>query len=98
MLRHCLPGTIRRALDDLPRSIDETYERILLSIGEERWEYAQRLFQCLAISFQPLRVDELAEILTFEFDVGTSCQCWKRTLPLPHFPQTRTHSSRAGFP
>src|SRR5260221_14534263 len=71
MLRRCLPGTIRRALDDLPRSLDETYERILFSIGEERWEYAQRLFQCLAESFRPLGVDELAEILAIQFDAGT---------------------------
>ena len=70
MLRRCLPATIRRALDDLPRSLDETYERILLSIGEERWDYARRLFQCLAVSIRPLRVDELAEILAMQFDVG----------------------------
>jgi len=70
MLRRCLPATIRRALDDLPRSLDETYERILLSIGEERWDYAWRLFQCLAVSIRPLRVDELAEILAMQFDVG----------------------------
>jgi len=63
MLRRCLPGRIRRALDDLPESLDETYERILFSIVEERWEYAQRLFQCLAVSFRPLCVDELAEVL-----------------------------------
>jgi len=71
MLRRCLPGTIRRALDDLPKSLDETYERILFSIGEERWEYAQRLFQCLAVSFRPLCVDELAEVLAIQFDAGT---------------------------
>jgi ankyrin repeat protein len=70
MLRRCLPATIRRALNDLPGSLDETYERILLSIGEERWEYAQRLFQFLAVSFRPLRVDELAEVLAMQFDTG----------------------------
>ena len=71
MLRRCLPGTIRRALDDLPKSLDETYERILSSIGEERWEYAQRLFRCLAVSLRPLCVDELAEVLAIQFDAGT---------------------------
>ena len=58
-------------MDDLPRSLDDTYERILLSIGEERWEYAHRLFQCLAVSIRPLRVDELAEILAIQFDART---------------------------
>ena len=70
MLRHYLPATIRCALDDLPRSLDGTYERILLGIEEERWDYAQRLFQCLAASIRPLRVDELAEILAMQFEVG----------------------------
>jgi ankyrin repeat protein len=70
MLRRCLPAGIRRAMEDLPRSLDETYERILLSIGEERWDYAQRLFQCLAVSIRPLRVDELAEVLAIQFNAG----------------------------
>jgi hypothetical protein len=70
MLRRCIPAAIRRALDDLPESLDETYQRILLSIGQERRDYARRLFQCLAVSIRPLRVDEVADILTIQFDVG----------------------------
>ena len=42
--------------------MDETYERILLEIDEEKQVYASRLFQCLAMSIRPLRVEELAEI------------------------------------
>jgi len=42
--------------------LDETYERILLEIDEEKQVYANRLFQCLAISIRPLHVEELAEI------------------------------------
>ena len=41
--------------------MDETYERILLEIDEEKQAYASQLFQCLAVSIRPLRVDELAE-------------------------------------
>src|SRR6266851_9656429 len=69
-LRRCFPFAIRRTLDDLPRSLDETYDRILLGIAHERQEYAQRLFHCLSVSFRPLRVEELAEILSIQFDAG----------------------------
>jgi len=42
--------------------LDDTYERILLEIDEEKQVYANRLFQCLVMSIRPLRVEELAEI------------------------------------
>jgi len=70
MLRRCIPAAIRRALRDLPESLDETYERILLSIGQGCRDYAQRLFQCLAVSIRLLRTDEVADILAIQFDVG----------------------------
>ena len=55
-------------LNDLPKALDETFIRILLSIDEEKREYAQRLLQCLVVSIRPLLVEELAEILAFQFD------------------------------
>jgi hypothetical protein len=70
VLKRSLPSTIRRILGDLPRSLDETYDRILLGIAQERREYAQRLFQCISVSIRPLRVEELAEILAIQFDEG----------------------------
>jgi hypothetical protein len=48
--------------------LDKTYERILLGIDKQKRKYAQRLFQCLLVSFRPLRVDELAEFLAVQFD------------------------------
>ena len=67
-LRRTLPASIRKVLNDLPKTLDETYRRSLLGIDEEKREYAQRLFQCLVVSIRPLRVDELAEILAVQFD------------------------------
>ena len=55
-------------LSDLPKTLDETYGRTLLGIDEEKREYAQRLFQCLAVSIRPLHLEELAEILAVRFD------------------------------
>jgi hypothetical protein len=49
-------------LGELPKTLDETYERILTEIDEEKHPYARRLFQSLVISIRPLRVDELAEL------------------------------------
>jgi len=69
-LRRCFPSGIRHALNELPKSLDETYDRILLGIAEERQEYAQRLFRCLAESIRPLCVEELAEVLAIRFDAG----------------------------
>jgi hypothetical protein len=54
-------------LEDLPKTLDETYDRTLLGIDEEKREYAQRLFRCLAVSIRPLRVEELAEVLAIRF-------------------------------
>ena len=71
-LRHCLPGRIRRALDELPKSLDETYERALEDIGDQNWEYAHRLFQCVAAASRPLRVEELAEFLAFDFEAEST--------------------------
>ena len=69
-LRRCFPASIRHALDELPKTLDETYERILLEIDEEKRVYTIRLFQCLAFSRRPLRVRELAEILAIQFDTA----------------------------
>src|SRR5580698_4952342 len=67
-LRHTFPISIRKVLNDLPKTLDETYDRTLLNIDEEKREFAQRLFRCLAVSIRPLRVDELGEILAIQFD------------------------------
>ncbi|KAH9068102.1 hypothetical protein EDB83DRAFT_2595581 [Lactarius deliciosus] len=69
-LRRCLPGRIRRALGELPSTLDATYERTLLDIDEQNWAYAYRLFQCITVASRPLRVEELAEFLAFDLDEG----------------------------
>jgi ankyrin repeat protein len=69
-LRRCIPGRIRRALEELPETLDETYARSLEEIDEQNWEYAHRLFQCVAAASRPLFVTELAEFLAFDFEAG----------------------------
>jgi len=66
-LRGCHPGRIRHALVELPETLDETYQRTLGEINKADWELAHRLFQCVAVASRPLRVEELAEFLAFDF-------------------------------
>ncbi|KAI0270078.1 hypothetical protein BGY98DRAFT_1190151 [Russula aff. rugulosa BPL654] len=66
-LRRCMPSSIRKALDELPITLDDTYERILQGIPKEKFQHARRLFQCIVAAIRPLRVEELAEIFAIEF-------------------------------
>ena len=69
-LRSCHPRMLRSALDDLPDTLDETYEHALLRIEKSKWGYAHSLFQCLTVSIRPLHVEELAEVLSVLLDTG----------------------------
>jgi len=69
-LTNCFPGKIQDILNGLPESLDETYERTLREIQEPKWESAQRLLVCVTVAYRPLRVEELAEILAFDFKSG----------------------------
>ena len=66
----CIPARIQHALADLPETLDETYERTLREINKADWEFAHRLFQFVAVASRPLRVEELAELLAFDFKAG----------------------------
>ena len=59
---------MRQILEELPESLDETYERILKEIRKPKQGPAHRLLQCLVTAVRPLRVEELAEVLAFDFD------------------------------
>src|SRR5713101_3190189 len=66
----CIPARIRHALADLPETLDETYERTLREIKKADWEFAYRIFKFVAVAVRPLRVDELTELLAFDFEAG----------------------------
>jgi hypothetical protein len=68
MLQNCLPQNVQHVLRELPKSLDETYERMLKGIGTANRRQAHRLLQCLTVATRPLRVEELAEILALDFD------------------------------
>ena len=66
-LRHCLPPSVRGILEELPETLDETYERVLREINKANRQHACRLLQCLTVALRPLRVEELAEVLAIDF-------------------------------
>jgi ankyrin repeat protein len=72
-----VPARIRQALDELPETLDETYQRTLREINKADWQSAHRLFQFVAVASRPLLVEELAELLAFDFEAG----------PIPKFQE-----------
>ena len=70
-LQHCFPPNLRQYLNELPETLDETYERILKGINKAQRDNAHRLLQCLTVAVRPLRVEELAELLAFDFRAST---------------------------
>lgn len=55
------PHRIAEALKSLPKSLDETYDRILCNIREEDRKYALRILYWLIHSIRPISPEELAE-------------------------------------
>jgi hypothetical protein len=64
IIRTCIcQDEIIQALESLPETLDETYQRILQSIPINRSKDALRILQWLVFSARPLRIDEVAELL-----------------------------------
>ena len=83
-LRRCFPSSIRKTLNELPPTLDETYERTLQEIPKEKKQHAHRLFQCLIAAIRPLRVEELAEIFAIDFDEDAASnfvEDWRPEIP-----------------
>ena len=70
-LRHCLSPSLRRTLEELPKTLDGTYERVLREINKANRQHALHLLQCLTVALRPLRVEELAEVLAIDFDASS---------------------------
>ena len=68
VLRHSFPSSVKLILEELPESLDETYERILREIRKPNQGHAHRLMQCLVAAVRPLQIQEFAEILAFDFN------------------------------
>ena len=68
-LQRCLNLTaLRKSLSSLPKTLDDTYARILGDIPEEFSDYAIRILQWLTHSVAPLSLNEVADVLATNID------------------------------
>ncbi|KAF8519180.1 hypothetical protein JB92DRAFT_2675349, partial [Gautieria morchelliformis] len=71
-LRKCRsPHELKMALTNLPKTLYETYDRILLGIDESNRVYALKLLQWLAFSVDPVSLRLAVEILATDPDAKT---------------------------
>jgi ankyrin repeat protein len=61
---------VRKTLKSLPRTLDETYERILSIIDELYKEDVQRVLQWLCFCARPVTLEEMVEVLAVSFEDG----------------------------
>lgn len=79
VLKTCKDRTaLENALGSLPKTLHETYKRILLNIGEHDREKARRALIWLAFSRRPLRVEEVAEAAVLDPQLNTAFDPEKR--------------------
>ena len=65
--KDCLnPTSLEKALKSLPKTLDETYERILCSIKEKHRDYVRKVLYWLTYSERTLRLEEVAEIVALD--------------------------------
>ncbi|KAF2186074.1 purine and uridine phosphorylase [Zopfia rhizophila CBS 207.26] len=66
-LENCLEyRTLQTALSSLPKTLDETYDRILRGIPDEHKPYAIRILQFLTFSERPLRIKEAVDAIAVD--------------------------------
>ncbi|KAH6658355.1 hypothetical protein BKA67DRAFT_512547, partial [Truncatella angustata] len=84
-LEKCLERkALLKALNDLPKTLDTTYERILANIPPEYRDHTIRILQFLTYSERPLRLDEAIDAIAVDVgeDVGSRFDPRDR-LPVP---------------
>jgi len=57
---------LRKSLATLPKTLDQTYDRILTAISEEDRVYTIRILQWLTFSARPLSLEEVAEVAAID--------------------------------
>ncbi|KAH7031901.1 ankyrin repeat-containing domain protein [Macrophomina phaseolina] len=66
-LENCLGyQSLRRALGYLPKTLDETYDRILENVRDAHKHFIKRILQVLAFSERPPRIDEAIDAIVIQ--------------------------------
>ena len=70
-LRKCLKlGSLQKTLHTLPKTLEDTYDRILRDIDEEYQADASKILQWLCFSTRPIKLQEMVEVLAFDIEDG----------------------------
>ena len=64
------PIELRQFLYELPKSLDETYERVLKGIHEMNRGHVYRVLQCMTVAIRPFYVHEVAYIFASDPDAA----------------------------
>ena len=68
-MENCLTlPKLRKTLATLPKTLDDTYARILCNIDDEYQQYALHILQWLAFSMRPLHLKEIAEVVAIDIN------------------------------
>jgi hypothetical protein len=78
---------VEQQLRCLPKDLYESYDRIVYRIEEKDRKDALKLFQWLAFSIRPLKLDELAEVVAVDFE----------SRDLPWFDRNRRYDDTEGI-
>ena len=57
---------LRKSLTTLPKTLDQTYDRILAAINEQDRDFAMRILRWLTFSERPMSVEEIAEVVAID--------------------------------
>ena len=71
MLRNCMTiSAIRKKISDLAKSLDGTYDQILLQIDEEYQPEVLKTLQAITVTEKPLTLQEIVEIIAVDLDAN----------------------------
>jgi hypothetical protein len=73
---------LRKTLASLPKTLDNTYARILCNIDEEHTVNTLKILQWLAYSARPLQLGEIAEVIAVDTESNPRFDT-KRRFPEP---------------
>ncbi|EPS38868.1 hypothetical protein H072_7366 [Dactylellina haptotyla CBS 200.50] len=69
VLRGCFTKKeLEQALESLPATLEDTYERTLAAVDESRRESLCQILRWLCFSSRPMRLDEMCEVLAIDFE------------------------------
>jgi hypothetical protein len=74
MVRDCRTrAKLKQVLNCLPKTLEDTYDRILSDIPDIYENEMQNFLACLAYSARPLTLEEIAETFVFNRDSRSIC-------------------------